>query len=169
MPPVVRRQPLLERIQAFLNPLDFLLWLSEELDINGWERLEKEWAIPIGVGLNVVFLIARANANLGARRSDDVFGEPTTGNGWLVWLVSWALAKSRSVRTDSSPHSRPPSSYTSSRSSRFSTRSTPFGAKSTIGSSKLLLMQSQVLLRRIVYEWTPHLSHHLHCNFYQIY
>src|SRR5438034_8510926 len=57
-----------ERIRIFLNPLDFLLWLSEELDTSGWEQLEKEWAISIGVGLNVVFLIARANANLGARR-----------------------------------------------------------------------------------------------------
>jgi hypothetical protein len=91
MPPVVRRQPLFERIQAYFNPLDFLLWLSEELDTNGWEQLEKEWAIPIGVGLNVVFIIARANANLGARESDDVFGEPTAGNGWLGWLVSCVL------------------------------------------------------------------------------
>lgn len=91
MPAVVRRQPLFERIQAYLNPLDFLLWLSEELDTNGWEQLEKEWAIPIGVGLNVVFIIARANANLGARGSDDVFGEPAAGNGWLGWLVSCVL------------------------------------------------------------------------------
>jgi hypothetical protein len=91
MPAVVRRQPLLERIQAFLNPLDFLLWLSEELDTNGWDRLEKEWAIPIGVGLNIVFLVARANASLGARRYDDVFGEPTGGSGWLGWLVSCVL------------------------------------------------------------------------------
>ena len=91
MPPVVRRQPLFERIRIFLNPLDFLLWLSEELDTSGWEQLEKEWAISIGVGLNVVFLIARANANLGARRSDDVFGEPVAGNCWLGWLVSCNL------------------------------------------------------------------------------
>lgn len=91
MPPVVRRQPLLERIQAFLNPLDFLLWLSEELDTNGWDQLEKEWAIPIGIGLNVIFLIARANADLGSRRYDDVFGEVKGGTGWLGWLVSCVL------------------------------------------------------------------------------
>jgi hypothetical protein len=90
MPPVVRRQSLLERIQSFLNPLDFLLWLSEELDTNAWDQLEKEWAIPIGVGLNLAFLVARANSSLGARRYDDVFGEPTTGTGWLGWLVSCA-------------------------------------------------------------------------------
>ena len=91
MPRLVRRQPLLERVQAFLNPLDFLLWLSEELDTNGWDQLEKEWAIPIGVGLNIIFLIARANVNVGARRYDDVFGEATDGNGLLGWIVSCVL------------------------------------------------------------------------------
>jgi hypothetical protein len=95
MPAVVRRQPLFERIQAFLNPLDFLLWLSEELDTNGWDQLEKEWAIPIGVGLNVIFLIARANVNAGSRRYDDVFGEATSGNGWLGWLVSCIFTLNR--------------------------------------------------------------------------
>lgn len=92
MPPVVRRQPLFERVKAFLNPLDFLLWLSEELDANGWDQLEKEWAIPIGLGLNVVFLIARANSNHAARKYDDVFGESTAGSGWLGWLVRGILS-----------------------------------------------------------------------------
>ena len=87
MPPVLRRQPLIERVKAYLNPLDFLLWLSEELDTNGWDQLEKEWAIPIGLGLNIVFLIARANVNVGARKYDDVFGEVRGGVGWLGWLV----------------------------------------------------------------------------------
>ena len=88
MPPFVRRQSLIERLKAYLNPLDFLLYLSEELDTNGWDQLEKEWAIPIGVGLNLAFLIARANINLGARKYDDVFGEVRGGVSWLGWLVS---------------------------------------------------------------------------------
>ena len=87
MPPVLRKQPLSERIKAYLNPLDFLLWLSEELDTNGWDQLEKEWALPIGVALNIGFLIARANVNVGARKHDDVFGEVRGGVGWLSWLV----------------------------------------------------------------------------------
>jgi hypothetical protein len=91
MPPIVRRQPLFERIQALLNPLDFLLWLSEELDTNGWDQLEKAWAIPIGISFNVIFLIARANVNHRSRGYDDVFGEPTRGSGWLGWLVSHVL------------------------------------------------------------------------------
>lgn len=88
MPPIKRRQPLIERIQGYLNPLDFLLWLSEEIDTSGWDQLENDWAIPIGVVLNVVFLIARANVNVGSRKYNDVFGEVTGGVGWLGWLVS---------------------------------------------------------------------------------
>jgi len=53
--------------------------------------LEKEWAIPIGIGLNVIFLIARANADLGSQKYDDVFGEAKGGTGWLGWLVSCVL------------------------------------------------------------------------------
>lgn len=83
---LVRRRPLLERIKSFLNPLDFLLWLSEEIDTSDWDRWEKEWALPIGIGLNALFLIARANSRGGSRAHDDVFGEDNSG-GWISWLV----------------------------------------------------------------------------------
>lgn len=86
MPKYVRKQPLLERIQAYLNPYDFLLWLSEELEANGWDHLEKQWAIPIAVVLNLVFLIARANTKRVSRGYDDVFGN-TSGPGVIAWLV----------------------------------------------------------------------------------
>ncbi len=75
MPRFVRRQPLVDRIQAYLNPYDFLLWLSEELESNGWDQLEKEWATPIGITLNLVFLIARANTAATSTNYDDVFGD----------------------------------------------------------------------------------------------
>lgn len=88
MPPFVRRPPMIERIKSYLNPLDFLLWLSEELDTSSWDRLEKEWAIPVGVGLNIVFLVARANSKAWSRKYDDVFGDGQDGIGWLAWLVS---------------------------------------------------------------------------------
>ncbi|KAI5301073.1 hypothetical protein KEM56_001994 [Ascosphaera pollenicola] len=44
MPRLVRRQPFLERLKSYLNPLDFLLWLSEELDTRDWELWVKDWA-----------------------------------------------------------------------------------------------------------------------------
>jgi len=90
MPRLVRRQPLADRIKAYLNPLDFLLWLSEELDSNDWDQWQNDWAMPIGIGLNVIFLIARANSggSSGRRRGDDVFGDDGGGGGWLSWVVS---------------------------------------------------------------------------------
>jgi hypothetical protein len=78
---------LAERIQSYLNPLDFLLWLSEEIDANDWDQFEKDWALPLGVVLNVVFLIARANSRSnGSIAIDDVFGDDG-GVPWLSWLV----------------------------------------------------------------------------------
>ena len=91
MPKFIRKQPLSERISAYLNPYDFLLWLSEELESNGWDQVEKEWAIPIGIVLNVLCLIARANTQTRSRSYDDVFGEVQSA-GWIAWLVSRVLA-----------------------------------------------------------------------------
>jgi hypothetical protein len=96
MPKFVRRAPLSERIAAYLNPYDFLLWLSEEIESQGWDQLEKAWAAPIGVGLNLVFLFARANTQRRSSSYDDVFGNGSSF-GWTAWLVSrrWdALKKS---------------------------------------------------------------------------
>lgn len=88
-PRLIRRRPLVARIKAYLNPLDFLLWLSEELDSNDWDQWNKEWANPIGFLLNVVFLIARANTAHNTRKGgDDVFGDDTAHTSWLAWLVS---------------------------------------------------------------------------------
>lgn len=92
MPKFVRRQPLSERIAAFLNPYDFLLWLSEEIESRGYDQLEKEWAIPIGVALNFLFLVARANTSAKSSNYDDVFGD-VDAYSWRAWLV----------RTTSSP------------------------------------------------------------------
>jgi len=91
MPPLVRRRPLLERIQAYLDPGDFLLWLSEELNDDAHEDLLNSWATPIGIALNFLFILARGSSNPGdSRGSDDVFGdiEGKRGSGWFAWLVS---------------------------------------------------------------------------------
>ena len=88
MPRLVRRRPITERIQAYLNPLDFLLWLSEELDSSDWDQWQKERATTIGFAFNVIFLIARANSGPSTRtKGDDVFGEDESYNGWLAWFV----------------------------------------------------------------------------------
>lgn len=87
MPRLVRRRPLSERILSNLNPYDFLLWLSEEFEAGDWDQLEKNWALPIGIALNVIFLVARANSRSGGSKAfDDVFGDGdgTSLRGWLV-------------------------------------------------------------------------------------
>jgi hypothetical protein len=84
----------MERIQAYLNPWDFLLWVSEEIDGHDWDQMEKNWGFPIGVGLNMIFLIARANSRSGGGKAfDDVFGEDE-GVPWLSWLVRGLLLQS---------------------------------------------------------------------------
>ena len=91
-PRLVRRRPMKERIKAYVNPLDFLLWLSEQLDSGDWDEWQKEWAYPIGILLNVIFLIARANSGYNTRgRADDVFGEDVGYAGWLPWFVCGEL------------------------------------------------------------------------------
>ena len=88
MPRLVRRQPLAERIQSFLNPWDFLLWVSESIEGFDWDQVEKDWGLSIGIILNLVFLIARANSgSSGSEAIDDVFGD-NDGMPWLSWFVS---------------------------------------------------------------------------------
>jgi len=93
MPRLVRRAPLTERIMAYLDPGDFLLWLSEELNTSDWEDFEKAYAMPIGILCNIFFMIARANS--GTSNSTDVFGDyhSRIGSGWLQWIVSPGLHK----------------------------------------------------------------------------
>ena len=75
MPPaqrLVRRRPLRERIAAMLNPMDFLLWISEELETREWDS--KAVGTQLGLVLSFMFLLARANA-APSEDVDDVFGE----------------------------------------------------------------------------------------------
>lgn len=90
----------MERIQAYLNPLDFLLWLSEEIDSNDWDEFQRSYSTSIGLGLNLVFLIARANSGRstsGSSGLDDVFGDDQQGGtGWLSWFVRDTMISSSS-------------------------------------------------------------------------
>jgi hypothetical protein len=87
-PRLVRRRPLSERLKEKLDPWDFLLWLSEELNSDEWQENLKDWSTVIGVTCNFVFLVARANS-APSTNGDDVFAdyESRLGSGWLAWLV----------------------------------------------------------------------------------
>ncbi|GAB7340043.1 hypothetical protein MBLNU457_6542t1 [Dothideomycetes sp. NU457] len=92
MPPLIRRKPLSERLKDYLNPYDLLLWLSEELHESALEEALQDWALPIGAGANLIFIIARANSGLSnTARRDDVFGDfdGRGGSGWLGWFASF--------------------------------------------------------------------------------
>ncbi|KAL9004092.1 MAG: hypothetical protein Q9188_003078 [Gyalolechia gomerana] len=91
MPRLVRRRPLAERIKAWLNPVDFLLWLSEEIDSSDWEQWQKNWSNTMGIALNLVFLIARANTGSRSRRRDDVFGDDESYGGFAAWLATFVV------------------------------------------------------------------------------
>ncbi|KAL8941622.1 MAG: hypothetical protein Q9216_002124 [Gyalolechia sp. 2 TL-2023] len=88
---LVRRQPLVERIKAWLNPVDFLLWLSEEIDSSDWEQWQEHWSNTTGISLNIVFLIARANTGSRSRRRDDVFADDESYGGFTAWLAIFVV------------------------------------------------------------------------------
>jgi hypothetical protein len=83
MPRLVRRKPFAERLKAMLNPMDFLLWLSEEMETRDWDS--KAAGTQIGVALNFLFLLARANSG-SIVPSDDIFRDDNS-SGWLTLLV----------------------------------------------------------------------------------
>jgi hypothetical protein len=86
MPRLIRRKPLIERIQDYLNPGDFLLWVSEEIETRDWDS--KQFATPFAFGLHIVFLISRANSGTSGRSGgDDVFGDGYSGTGWFSSVV----------------------------------------------------------------------------------
>lgn len=88
MPRLVRKAPLSERIKTYLDPSDWALWISEELSSSDWEDFAASYALSIGFGVNVAFIVAQANT--GASNSfdnDGVFRE-ASGPGWLSWIAN---------------------------------------------------------------------------------
>lgn len=86
MPRLIRRRPLWERTKDYLNPADWLLWASEEIETADWDN--KQLATPLSFGLHLVLLIARANSGRSAKYGgDDVFGDDYAGTGWLSYIV----------------------------------------------------------------------------------
>lgn len=84
MPRLVRRQTLMQRITAAINPWDFLLWLSEEIETRELDSIAV--GSQVGVVANFLFLLARANLGPSNSADDDVFGDGS-GRGWLSYLV----------------------------------------------------------------------------------
>ncbi|KAI4717611.1 hypothetical protein E4T48_06145 [Aureobasidium sp. EXF-10727] len=87
MPPIIRRAPLSERIKAYLNPYDLLLWIAEELHESALDEALRDWGTPIGVTANVVFACARVG--LKKKPNDDIFGDFESSSGWFYWFVSF--------------------------------------------------------------------------------
>lgn len=88
MPRLIRRRPLAERMKGWLNPVDFLLWLSEEIDSSDWEQWQKNWSDTMAFTLNIIFLVARANSGPRRRRRDDVFGDDESYRSFAAWLAT---------------------------------------------------------------------------------
>ncbi|KAI1816931.1 hypothetical protein GGS20DRAFT_133431 [Poronia punctata] len=84
MPRLIRKKPLMERIKAKLNPMDFLLWLSEEIETRDWDS--KALGTQLGLAMNFSFLLARANSG-GARAADPVFDDGGSASGWIAYLI----------------------------------------------------------------------------------
>ncbi|KIH93975.1 hypothetical protein SPBR_05801 [Sporothrix brasiliensis 5110] len=90
MPRLVRRQTLSQRITAAMNPWDFLLWLSEEIETRELDAVVV--GSQVGVVANFLFLLARANLGSSNSADDDVFGDGS-GRSWLSYLIQllvWA-------------------------------------------------------------------------------
>ncbi|KAH8889673.1 hypothetical protein GQ53DRAFT_188037 [Thozetella sp. PMI_491] len=89
---LVRRKPLSERIQAFLNPMDFYLWLSEEIQTFDWDS--NTFGTRFGLAANFLFLLARANSSASQAAADDVFGD-APASSWVAFVTQtlvWGLA-----------------------------------------------------------------------------
>ena len=89
MPPkrLIRRDPLSKRLREYLDPYDFLLWLSELVNDDTYDEWLNTWAVPIGVALNILFILARGASKRGSGGGDDVFGDLDGGGSTFAWLV----------------------------------------------------------------------------------
>ena len=155
---LIRRQPLMQRIKSYLDPWDFLLWASEELESSEWEQWQNDWAVPIGLAINLIMLVARANSRGGADDIDDVFGDDSTRMGFGSWLVSY-WASLRSEHFTDTVYRRPLPS-TCLPLSPSSIHSTPSSAHATIASSRSPSTMYPARPLHDAFASTPHLSPH---------
>jgi hypothetical protein len=83
MPRLIRQKSLRERWAAWLNPMDLLLWVSEEIQTR--ELDAQVIGTRVGVAANFVYLLASARSSTSTAQ-DDVFGE-SSDSDWLLYIV----------------------------------------------------------------------------------
>lgn len=71
-----------------LNPFDFYLWLSEEIQTFDWDS--NSFGTRFGIAANFIFLLARANSGAREEAFDDVFGD-APANSWLTYVVNFLV------------------------------------------------------------------------------
>ncbi|KAJ4300508.1 hypothetical protein N0V88_003183 [Collariella sp. IMI 366227] len=69
-----------------LNPMDFYLWLSEEIQTFDWDS--QGFGTKFGLAANFIFLLARANAGGTRDAVDDVFGD-APASGWFTLMANF--------------------------------------------------------------------------------
>ncbi|KAL2884632.1 Meiotically up-regulated protein 154 [Ceratocystis lukuohia] len=86
---IVRKKPLSERLSAVLNPMDFLLWLSEEMETREYDP--ETLGLKLGLAMHVVFLLARSNS--ASEDVDDLFGDggSSSSMAYLSRALVWTL------------------------------------------------------------------------------
>lgn len=85
MPRLVRRAPLAERIKSYIDPSDWLLWLSEELNTSDWDSFSKAYGLIIGATCNILYIIVQANSVGGNDDYDDIL-VGSGSSGWFRWF-----------------------------------------------------------------------------------
>jgi hypothetical protein len=88
MPRLVRRAPLSERIKAYIDPSDWLIWISEELNSSDWDEFASSYALYIGFGANLLFILAQANSGASTSSDDDGVFREVSGPGWIKWMMN---------------------------------------------------------------------------------
>jgi hypothetical protein len=85
---LVRRAPFAERLKTYLDPSDWLIWISEELNSSDWEDFASAYSLYLGFAANVLFVLAQANSGASTNSDDDGVFSEVQGPGWLKWLMS---------------------------------------------------------------------------------
>ncbi|KAJ2897086.1 hypothetical protein MKZ38_004996 [Zalerion maritima] len=88
---VVRRKSLREKVSAWFNFLDFLIYISEEIETRDWDSAAV--GTRVGLALNLLFFLARAQSSVDDHTDDDLFSD-SPRSGWFSYLVStvvWSL------------------------------------------------------------------------------
>lgn len=62
------------------------MWISEKLDSEEWQDFAKDHSRILGFLMNLVFIVAQANASRTSESDDDVLMGGTGGPGWFAWL-----------------------------------------------------------------------------------